>query len=329
MASNAASLRFAVGVSRRGSAGAALAVSVPCAGGRRGLPVRPSVTQAPPRTERRRQLANRLLLAGAGGCIGIAAIPLTILPARGPGELVVEFLDIGQGDAILVTTPHGRQVLVDGGPSGVRLARELGEVLPHWDRSLDVVVLTHPQEDHMGGLPEIASRMTVATVYTSGHTNGTLTFAAFEDRFATREVLAAGGRFTIDEVVFEALWRPSGFDRGSSTCLGRAPVSYGPWHFSWRETSKAARAARNDVVSRCGAAILKVPHHGSKTSAPEFLSAVRPAVAVVQVGADNRFGHPHAQALEALASSRVYRTDQRGRVTVSTDGRSITVATER
>jgi competence protein ComEC len=331
VAAAAASLPFASISPGRGSAAAAFAVSAPLLlAGALAYRYVPPVIQAPPRTERRRRLANRLLLAGAGGCIGIAAIPLTFLPARGPGELVVEFLDVGQGDAILVTTPHGRQVLVDGGPSGVRLARELGEVLPHWDRSLDVVVLTHPQEDHMGGLPGIAKRMTVATVYTSGHTNGTLTFAAFEDRFAPPKVLAAGGRFAIDEVMFEVLWPPPGLEpRQLNDASVVLRVSYGSVAFLL--TGDIEAAAQRELLSSADvdAAILKVPHHGSKTSAPEFLSGVRPAVAVIQVGAANRFGHPHAEALEALASSRVYRTDQRGRVTVSTDGRSITVATER
>lgn len=331
VASNAASLPFASVSPGRGSAGAALAVSVPLLlAGAVAYRYVPPVTQAPPFTERRRQLANRLLLAGAGGCIGIVAIPLTILPARGPGQLRVDFLDVGQGDAILVTTPHGRQVLVDGGPSGIRLARELGEVLPHWDRSLDVVVLTHPQEDHMGGLPGIAGRMTIGTTYTSGRTNGTLTFAAFEDRFARREVLAAGGRFTIDEVVFEALWPPPEFEpRQLNDASVVLRVSYGAVAFLLAGDIEAAAQLEMMSTADVSGAILKVPHHGSKTSAPEFLSAVRPPVAVVQVGADNRFGHPHAETLEALASSRVYRTDQRGRVTVSTDGRSITVATER
>ncbi len=331
VATAASSLPFASTSPGRGSAGAAFAVSVPLLlSGAVAYRYVPPVTQAPPRTERRQRLVNRLLLAGAGGCLALAAIPLTILPARGPGELRVEFLDVGQGDAILVTTPHGRQVLVDGGPSGVGLARELGEVLPHWDRTLDVVVLTHPQEDHAGGLPGIASRMSVATAYTSGHTNGTLTFAAFEDRFATPEVLAAGARFTIDGVVFEVLWPPPGLEpRQLNDASVVLRVSYGSVAFLLAGDIEAAAQLELMSSADVDAAILKVPHHGSKTSATEFLSAVRPAIAVIQVGADNRFGHPHAETLEALASSRVYRTDQHGRVTISTDGRSITVATER
>jgi competence protein ComEC len=331
VATVASSLAFASVSPGRGSAAAAVAVSAPLLlAGAIAYRYIPPVRQVPPRTEQRRRLANRLLLAGAGGCVALTAIPLTILPSRGPGELRVDFLDVGQGDSILLTTPHGRQVLVDGGPSGVRLARELGAVLPHWDRSLDVVVLTHPQEDHLGGLPGIADRMTIATTYTSGQANATLTYTAFEDRFAERQEIAAGERFTVDGVEFEVLWPPAGFEsRELNEASVVLRVSYGEVTFLLPGDVEAG--AQSGLMSRTdvAATVLKVPHHGSKTSAAEFLSAVQPAVAVVQVGADSQFGHPHVETLEALSGSRVYRTDERGRVRVATDGHSIRVSTER
>lgn len=330
VASAAASLPFASIAPGRGSAGAACLVSVPLLlGGAVSYRYIPPVSQVPPRIEARRRLVNRFLLAGAGGCLGLVAIPLTVLPARGPGVLRIDFLDVGQGDAILLTTPHGRQVLVDGGPSGARLARELGEVLPHWDRSLDVVVLTHPQEDHAGGLPEIARRMSVAKTYTSGHRNQTLTLAAFEDRLAAREELAAGTRFTVDGIAFEVLWPPPGFEpRELNDASVVLRVSYG--NVTLLLTGDIEGAVQRELQSRSdvAATVLKVPHHGSKTSVPEFFAAVGPVAAVVQAGEDNRFGHPHPETLEALGGSRVYRTDEDGRVTVSTDGHSITISTE-
>ncbi len=165
IASIASSLPFASVSPGGGSATAAIFAAVPLLVlGAVAYRYVPPVRQAPPNLERRRRKANRLLLAGAGGCLALVVIPVTILPGRGPGELRVDFLDVGQGDAILVTTPHGSQLLVDGGPSGVRLARELGEVLPHWDRSFDAAVLTHPQEDHLGGLPGIAEPQRSQTV---------------------------------------------------------------------------------------------------------------------------------------------------------------------
>ncbi len=217
-----------------------------------------------------------------------------------------------------------------GGPSGVRLARELGDVLPHWDRSLDLVLLTHPQEDHLGGLPAIAGRMNLDSVQTTGATNGTPTFAAFNNWLGPTGVLAAGDRFTVDGVEFEVLWPAPGSEPrelndgsmvvrvryGAVTFLLAGDIESGPQH---------ALLSSLDVA----ATVLKVPHHGSKTSVPEFLSAVRPVLAVIQAGADNPFGHPHAETLEALSGSRVFRTDEDGRVTVSTDGHAIAVSTER
>ena len=179
-------------------------------------------------------------------------------------------------------------------------------------------------------LPEIAGRMTVARTYTSGHSNQTLTLAAFEDRLATREELAAGTKFTVDGIAFEVLWPPPGFEpRELNDASIVLRVSYGD--ASLLLTGDIEGAVQRELLSRSSVAatVLKVPHHGSKTSAPEFLSAVRPVIAVVQVGADNRFGHPHAETLEALSRSRVYRTDEDGRVTISTDGHAITVSTER
>ena len=331
VAGAAAATPFASVPIGRVPAGAALAMALPLlVAGAIAYRYVPPVVQLPPEQEKRRALANRILLAGAGGCLAAAALPLTILPARGPGELRVDFLNVGQGDAILLTTPHGRQVLVDGGPSGVRLARELGDVLPHWDRSLDLVLLTHPQEDHLGGLPATASRMNLDSVQTTGATNDTPTFAAFNNRLGPTGVLAAGDRFTVDGVGFEVLWPAAAFEpRELNNGSMVLRVSYGAVTFllAGDIESGPQRALLSSL--EVTATVLKVPHHGSKTSAPEFLSAVRPVLAVIQAGADNRFGHPHAETLEALSGSRVFRTDEHGRVTVLTDGRSITVSTER
>lgn len=331
VASFAASLPFASVSPGKGSATAAVVVSVPLlVVGVVAYRYVPPVQQLPPGIDRRRRLVNRLLLAGAGGSFALAALPLTILPAGGPGELRIDFLDVGQGDAIVVTTPHGHQVLVDGGPSSVLLARELGEVLPHWDRSLDVLVLTHPQEDHMGGLPGLAERLSIENVYTSGQSNATTTFSAFTERLEEHQALGAGASFTIDGVSFELLWPPSGFEpnelNNASIVLR---VTYG--EVDVLLTGDIEAAAQRELMARevVAADVLKVPHHGSRSSTQELFAAVNPAVAVVQVGADNRFGHPHEDTLAALVSSRVYRTDEHGRVTVSTDGRSIRVSTER
>ena len=119
-------------------------------------------------------------------------------------------LDVGQGDAILVTTPNGERVVVDGGPSGIVLAQELGDVLPHWQRQISAVVLTHADADHVGGLPSLLERFNVRRVYDNGEARDTAVFGEYEAAAGTRQTLRRGDVFEIDGVRFETLWPPSG-----------------------------------------------------------------------------------------------------------------------
>ena len=276
-----------------------------------------------------RQL-RRLAFAAGGGALALSIVPVSILPGHGPGALEVTALDVGEGDAILVTTPHGHRLLVDGGPSGIELARELGAVLPHWDRSLDAVLVTHPQEDHVAGIPDVLRRFHVATEYDTGVENGIEAYTVYRARARSRRVVRAGDSWTLDGVRFEVLWPPSGFEdpaiNGTSIVLR---LTYGATRVLLTGDIEAPAQrllmARDDVA----ADVLKVPHHGSKTSAAGFLQAVHASVALISVGEGNQFGHPHQQTLDALEGSQVFRTDIRGRVTVRSDGRTLTVHTVR
>jgi len=282
-----------------------------------------------PATAARRQRSGRLVFAGAAGAAALAVVPVSFAPRHGPGELVVDFLDVGQGDAILLTTPGGRQVLIDGGPSGLQVARELGSSMPHWDRTIDVVILSHPQEDHAGGLPEVAERFEVGRYYDSGHRNGTLTFAAYERQAPERTVLAAGDTLDVDGVRFEVLWPRAGYSPGDlndASLIIR--VTYGEVVLLF--TGDALEEALEGAAkTRLRADVLKVPHHGSRTTSLEFLEQAAPSIAVIQAGAGNPFGHPHAETLAALHEARIYRTDLHGRITVASDGESLWVSTER
>jgi competence protein ComEC len=280
--------------------------------------------------ERSRRMASRLVIAGACGAMGVAAIPVSLLPVDGPGQLRIDFLDVGQGDAILVTTPRGRQVLVDGGPSATRLAAQLGEAMPHWDRSLDAVVLTHPQEDHLGGLPGLASRMETGLIYTSGRQNRSFTFEVFRRRLPRVSTLSRGDAFVLDGVRFDVLWPPPDLEtRELNDTSIVLMVSYRGVAVLLTGDIEAGVQRQLMQEGPLRANILKVPHHGSKTSDPAFLGDIGADVAVIQAAAGNRFGHPHDETLAALAGSRLYRTDQDGRVTVLTDGRSIRISTRK
>ena len=276
------------------------------------------------------QMTNRLVLAGAGGAAALAVVPISILPIGGEGELRVDFLDIGQGDATLITTPGGHQVLVDGGPSGIALARQLGEVMPHWDRRLEFVIATHPQEDHIGGLPAAGRRFGVDDVADAGVANTTLTYEVFEARFPRRTRLAQGDSIAVDGVTLSVLWPPPSIGTGEINDTSLVMLAkYGDISILLTGDIEAGPQRALIEGGTPDVDVLKVPHHGAATNADGFLDAVSPAVAVISAGESNRFGHPAPGTVEALANARLYRTDLDGRVTIRTDGQTLRVSTTR
>lgn len=253
---------------------------------------------------------------------------VSLRPAGGPGVLRLDVLDVGQGDAILVTTPAGHRVLVDAGPSGIGLARELGAVMPHWARRIDVAVATHADGDHSGGFRAILRRLDTG-VRMEGDIAGAAVFPSGRDEPRPRRV-HRGDWWELDGVRFEVLWPPEGpgepGDNNGSIVLR---VTYG--QTTALLTADIETRAQEELL-RMGDAhadVLKVPHHGSKSSSPAFLAAVGARLAVISAGADNRFGHPSAEALEALSASTIARTDRDGRVRIESDGRRLTLHTQR
>ncbi len=291
------------------------------------------VRMAPDRKRPREGVSRtgRTVLIAAGGALALVVVRTSLLPLGGPGELTVTFLDVGQGDAILITTPGGRRTLIDGGPSGIEVKRELSSQLPHWSRRIDRIVLTHPQEDHVGGLPAILRRYDVHIVQTNRSTNRTATVRLFEAEAPERQTLARGDRWEESGVRFEVLWPPA--ERAGAGDLNNGGVvllvTYGETSFLLaadveREAQQAMMAA-----SDIRADVLKVSHHGSKTSDPGFPRAVGSSIAVIMVGQGNRFGHPAPETLAALAGQEVFQTDRDGRVTIRSDGTRLRVTTER
>ena len=259
------------------------------------------------------------------------------------GKLRVTFLDVGQGDATLIVTPSGRQVLVDGGPDARVVMRGLGSRLPFWDRSLDVVALTHPHGDHISGLLDVLDRYDVDILLHRSADYPTAEYARWEQALAERTgrstVLEAqrGSRIDLgDGVVLEVL-HPGpvtleGETNNNSLVLR---LSYGEVVFLLTgdvetpiESALLAHGAPLDAT------VLKVGHHGSDTSSSApFLDAVSPSLAVISVGEDNRFGHPDEEVLQRLLAiiphDRVLLTAHHGDVQVTTDGRRLWLQTAR
>ena len=271
-----------------------------------------------------------------------AAVVWAVALAMPDGRMRVIFADVGQGDATLIVTPNARSVLVDGGPDREAAARLVGKALPFWDRSVDAVVLTHPHDDHVRGLVEVIERYDVEHVV---HRNMDHDGAAYDEwrRLVAREGAAElqavqGSRFTLDGVLFEVLWPPEELLSGTSSDLNNASVvlrvSYGATSFLLPADIHSDAEARLVQTMSVDSDVLKVPHHGSRTSSsPAFLDAVSPAAAVISVDADSRHGHPHAEVVEALRArmswDSVILTSESGTVEFVSDGRSLKVSKER
>lgn len=252
------------------------------------------------------------------------------------GELTVAFLDIGQGDAIYIEAPNGNQLLIDGGPSGSATLRALGQVMPFYDRSLDLVLATHPDQDHVGGLPVVLDRMKVDGIITTENVSGTGAYAAFEEAIRaehTRRILArAGERIILDKgVVLEILF-PDRNARGWETNMGSivARLSYGDKSFLL--TGDSPQAIERYLVGKNGSAlhstVLKLGHHGSRTSSSrEFLSAINPEYAVISAGLNNRYGHPHKEVLDLLTELKIpeLSTIDHGTIVLKTNGTELRV----
>lgn len=263
------------------------------------------------------------------------------LAARGlpDGKLHIHFLDVGQGDAILLVAPDGRQVLVDGGPSPTTLLNELGAVLPFWDRSLDLVVLTHPDGDHITGLIPLLDRYRVAQVLDVPQSDIAPEAVPWLERLRAHDVPRSyalrGMRLPVGDVLLTVLHpgpdplTGTASDDNNNAIVLR--VDYG--RFSVLLTGDAEREAEEALIAAglpLRADVLKVGHHGSNGSTSAvFIAAVRPRLAVISVGQGNPFGHPHPTVLERLAGIEVLRTDQRGRIEVISDGERMWVKTAR
>jgi competence protein ComEC len=270
--------------------------------------------------------------AAALAGVGIAATAAAaLLPGAGPpappGRFTVTFLDVGQGDATLLQAPGGRAALVDGGPPEAGVAARLSG---HGVRTLDLVVLTHAQEDHQGGLEEVLSRFPVGVLLDGAHpADGAdhRAIVALARRRGVRVVPAAAGQrlmlgpgLRIDVLApRSALDAPHGLDPNMRAVVLRA---------GYRGLDVLLPAdAESDVTAALAPVpveVLKVAHHGSADEGiAGLLRRLRPAAAVIPVGARNRYGHPHPATLRALAAAvpRVYRTDRDGDVTL-TLGRS-------
>ena len=279
-----------------------------------------------------RPLPNRfaiVALAVAVGAVGLAAAH------RATGSTRITVLDVGQGDSILVEGGAGGRMLVDGGPDPDRLIVELDRRLPPWDRRIDILVLTHPHEDHVAGLPILVERYRIGQILETGMHGPGPGYAAFARDVAAAgappvRTLATGATLRIDDIALRVLWPDPGRVPREPPDAGRgindvSIVLLGEVAGRRFLLTGDVEDDVDPILAKRGLPhvdILKVAHHGSGTaSTPAFVDAVRPAVAIVSSGAGNPYGHPARSTIDRLAASgaRVLRTDTDGSVAITID----------
>lgn len=247
--------------------------------------------------------------------------------------LTVSFLDVGQGDATFVDAPSGRQALIDGGPNA-SILRALSEVMPWYDRTIDIVVATHPDLDHFGGLIDVLARYKVGTVVISSVKGTSSQWLAFEERvreqggkvvYAKRGQYIDMGKGARLEILF-----PDRDVAGVESNVGCVVSRVVYKKTSFMLPCDAPDEIENYITridgEKLSADVLKIAHHGSKTSSsPFFVGAVSPQFAIYSRGCDNSYGHPHAQTVETFARFGVTTLDTcvQGTVGFVSDGQIV------
>lgn len=269
--------------------------------------------------------------------LGVNAIVLAafFLPNSAPQGLQVSFLDVGQGDSILITGPTGIQILIDGGKDRSVL-RQLPQLMGPLDRTLDMVVATHPDADHIGGLPDVFRVYRVSYFVEPGRVGDT----SFYERLDASVVSEAGQktilarrdmRIHLGDGAYADILFPEGDveklrEANDASIVMR--VVYGETEFLL--TGDAPIWVEDRIVSAYGTAlesdVLKAGHHGSRTSTgASWLSVVDPEIVVVSAGKDNSYGHPHPEVLERVTASgaSVVSTIDEGTITFVSDGSDV------
>ena len=280
---------------------------------------------------------GRALTAAALGSAMLAWLP--ILPARA-AAVELHMIDVGQGDALALRTPGNRWILFDAGRVWKGGDAGRSAVIPYLRRrggGIEAFVLSHPHDDHVGGAATILEALRPSLYLDAAYAGGSEAYrsslaVAQRRRLPWRRV-RPGDSLVVDGVVLTVVGPDSAWMEGLADANDASVVvlaRYGDVRFLLTGDAESAEEAWlvREAGERLRADVLKVAHHGSSTSTtPAFLDVVRPSVALISVGAGNRYGHPGPRVLEDLAESGalVLRTDRLGSVVVRTDGRALTI----
>jgi len=274
------------------------------------------------------------------GAMLIVAIVLGISIFARPkasGDLQIYFLNVGQGDAEYIKTPVGQDILIDGGPDNSVL-NELGKVMDFGDREINLVILSHPHADHLTGLLEVLRRYKIDEVWQTGIEYPSSTYESFQKEIAQKNIASRivqkGDTKDFGEVKITVLYPLSPLAGKTIDNLNNASqvdrLDYKK--FSVLFPGDAEKEIQSKILDKnIFATVLKVAHHGSGSGLSEdFLKVVRPAIAIIEVGRDNKYGHPAQNTINLLKNYavRIFRTDQNGTIEIDSDGQGYSVKTD-
>lgn len=265
--------------------------------------------------------------------VTIFSLPIFVDAKNEKNLLQISFLDVGQGDAIYIEAPNGRQMIIDGGP-GSALERALAEVMPYTDRSIDVIMITNPDLDHYSGFIDLLDHYEIGAIIEPGTVSKTASYQALETRIVSEgspHLLArTGTRITLDPergIYFEVLFPNQDVTRWTTndgSIIGRLVYGSTSVMLTGDSTKKTEQILLSNFPHELlRADILKVAHHGSKTSTSgEWLRAVSPSHAVISVGCENRYGHPAPVTMTTLSSLNIptQTTCEEGTISLYSDG---------
>jgi len=272
-----------------------------------------------------------------GLIIGMILVWLAVFTRAENLFLEVDFFDVGQGDAIFIEAPNGNQILIDGGPDDTILEK-LGRELSFHDRSIDLVVLTHPEQDHINGLIEVLKNYQVKHILYTGVVRDTSAYKEWSrlirENYIPLTIAQAGQVIYLSpQIKLIVLWPSQDLSgqrlKNNNNASIVIQLVYNQAEFLFtgdieKETERELANSGIDLASD----VLKIAHHGSKTSTiEEFLSKASPKVAVILAGQKNPYGHPHPSVLERLKNIKVYGTYKDRDIEILSDGQSLLVRT--
>jgi len=248
-------------------------------------------------------------------------------------QLIVHFLDVGQGDATLIKTPHGDDILIDGGPDNT-VIQKLGKYLPYGDWDIELMILTHPHSDHVTGLVEVLERYEVEKILMTGVHHTSPDYLAFLDLIKTKniptEIIDSPREVEIDDVVFQIIYPNTNFTNQRVEELNNtsivAKMVYASTSVMFTGDLETEEGLLAQSMVQIDADIYQAGHHGSSNANDNgFVEMLSPDYVVISAGADNSYGHPHYRSLKNFqrTGAEIFRTDRNGDVVFIGDGEGL------